>query len=174
MHRATPLHHVLAGVVRAVHPVHRAAGHRAPRLKYRAMHSIAVHPLAAKVWQQRRVNVQRATVPRVHAESAQVPSKTHKVHIVRQQCGVHSIIKRLGRFRRHDCYRNAMSSAPIRGTGISARHHTHGNHRWNLAARARMRNIDNGAPAPRGERTDSNSFGRRQLHAPVCHIRNDH
>lgn len=174
MHRATPLHHVLAGVVRAVHPMHRAAGHRAPRLKYRAMHSIAVHPLAAKVWQQCRVNVQCATVPRVHAESAQVPSKAYKVHIVRKQCGVHSIIKRLGGFRLHHCYRNAVRLASRHSAGIRTRDDTYSNHRWNLAARARMRNIDNGAPAPRGERTDSNSFGRRQLHAPVCHIRNDH
>jgi hypothetical protein len=141
------------------------------------MHSIAIHPLTAKVWQQRRVNIERATLPRIrpaHAESPQVPSEAHEIHVVRAQCRIHSIIKRLGWFWLHNGHRNAVRLAARHSAGISTRDDTYSNHRWNLAPRARMGNIDNGAPAPRGERTDSNSFGRRQLHAPVCHIRNDH
>jgi hypothetical protein len=128
------------------------------------MHSIAIHPLTAKLRQQRRVNIQRATLPRIrpaHAESPQVPSEAHEIHVVRAQCRIHSIVKCLGWFRLHYYYRNAMRLAARRSAGISTRHHTYSNHRWNLATRACMRNIDNGAPAPRGERTDSNSFGRR-------------
>jgi hypothetical protein len=120
--------------------------------------------LTTKLWQQRRVNIERATLPRIrpaHAESPQVPSKAHEIHVVRAQCRIHSIIKCLGWFRRHHYYRNAVRLAARHSPGISTRHHTHSNHRRNLAPRARMRNIDNGAPAPRGERTDSNSFGRR-------------
>jgi hypothetical protein len=80
---------------------------------------------------------------------------------VRAQCRIHSIIKCLGWFRRHHCYWNAVRLAARHSASISTRDYAYRNDRWNLATRTRMRNIDNGAPAPRGERTDSNSFGRR-------------
>jgi hypothetical protein len=128
------------------------------------MHSIAVHALTTKLRQQCRVNIERATLPCIrpaHAESPQVASEAHEVHVVRAQCRIHSIIKCLGWFRLHHCYWNAVRLAARHSAGISTRDYAYRNDRWNLATRTRMRNIDNGAPAPRGERTDSNSFGRR-------------
>ena len=136
-HRHLRLGNHRAAVNPRIDPMHRAAALALARSQHRLMHAQAVHPRAAKLRQQRRMQIHHSVRKTRHQRwrnNAQKTGKHHQITIRYRR------IKRRGKVRRlaieqHKRHARRLGMLPARAVAV-------GNHRFylraNLAARDRI------------------------------------